>query len=404
MKYLFVSGLYPNENIDQLNKLSNGKIQNAPNVFQWGIVEGFFKNDVDFQVLSLPFLPAYPVNYKRLKTPSGEIKYEGRKIGEMLPYCNLIAYKTFSMERKLYKYIHKWARENIGEELAILTYTPYVPFVNAVRKIKKEFKNVRLFSIVTDLVDDMMSFANNRKFLKRIQTKIETKKTKELYKEIDGFILLSKHMEDKIPESRSKNIVVEGISANKNFEVSEKYKERTILYAGTLQEFSGVRDLVNAFMKTSNPNYRLIICGAGSLTPMIEEASTKDRRIIYKGMLPREQVLSIQKKSTVLINPRKPNGQITRYSFPSKTIEYLSSGTPMIGYKLEGIPEEYYKHYYTIDDIEESCLIRTIEEVMSLSQEELNKRALNAFNFIMENKTSEKQIKRIIDYIRSRMV
>ena len=31
-----------------------------------------------------------------------------------------------------------------------------------------------------------------------------------------------------------------------------------------------------------------------------------------------------------------------QYSFPSKTMEYLASGTPSIAYKLEGIPSEYY--------------------------------------------------------------
>ena len=152
-------------------------------------------------------------------------------------------------------------------------------------------------------------------------------------------------------------------------------------------------------MKISNPNYRLIICGSGTLTPMIIDVSKKDPRIIYKGTLPREEVLALQKKSTLLVNPRKPNGGITRYSFPSKTVEYLSSGTPMIGYKLEGIPSEYYNYYYTIDDLSEETLVATIENVMSLPQSVLDEKARDAFEFIDNNKTAEKQVKRILDFI-----
>ena len=404
MSILFITGLYPNEYINQLNILSNGKIQNAPNVFQWGIVEGLYKNNIDFNVVSLPFLPAYPLNYKKVKTLNGDITFNGEKIGDMLSYCNLLGYKTHSMQTVLYKYLCKWVNKNKDKkELIILTYTPYVPFVNAVKKIKKTNPNVKLVSIVTDLVDDMMNFASNRTPLKRIQSLMEIKKTKKLYKYIDAFVLLSKHMEDKIPEAKGRNVIVEGICATKEYTQSEKSEERIILYAGTLQEFSGVQDLVNAFSKTSNHNYRLIICGKGILSTMITEAAEKDPRIIYKGMLPREEVLFLQQQSTVLINPRKPNGGITKYSFPSKTVEYLSSGTPMIGYKLEGIPEEYFNYYYTIDSLSEEDLVHTLDAVLSLPQDELDKKAHSAYKFIMENKTAEKQVKKIIDFIKSRI-
>ena len=112
MSILFITGLYPNEYINQLNILSNGKIQNAPNVFQWGIVEGLYKNNIDFNVVSLPFLPAYPLNYKKVKTLNGDITFNGEKIGDMLSYCNLLGYKTHSMQTVLYKYPPNKAGEN----------------------------------------------------------------------------------------------------------------------------------------------------------------------------------------------------------------------------------------------------------------------------------------------------
>ena len=38
------------------------------------------------------------------------------------------------------------------------------------------------------------------------------------------------------------------------------------------------------------------------------------------------------------VNPRQNNEEFTKYSFPSKTMEYLASGVPVVAYKLDGIP------------------------------------------------------------------
>ena len=394
MKILFVSGLYPQEYVEKYRELALNDIQNAANVFQWGVVEGLYKNDCDFEVVTLPFLPSYPHNYKSLFTLDGDVIYEGNKVGTMLRYCDLLAVKTFSIQRNLEKYMHKWAGENKKEEqLVILTYTPYPPFIEAAINVKKKYQNIILVSIVTDLVDDMMNFAANRSnVFKRLQTYLELYKTKKLYSQIDKYVLLSDYMIEKIPEAVGRYTVVEGICNIKNLvTMSKTDKNKILLYAGTLDEFSGVRDLVNAFLRTENPDFRLIICGQGQLSKMITEAAQKDNRVIYKGLVSRDEVLGLQHNATLLINPRKPNGGITKYSFPSKTMEYLSSGTPMLGYKLEGIPEEYYNYYYTVDDLSDETLVKTIENIMSLPQETLDEKARLAYHFIMDNKTSEIQ-------------
>ena len=94
MKILFVSGLYPQEYIEKYRELALNNIQNAANVFQWGVVEGLYKNDCDFEVVTLPFLPSYPHNYKSLFTLDGDVMYEGEKIGTMLRYCDLYILKS----------------------------------------------------------------------------------------------------------------------------------------------------------------------------------------------------------------------------------------------------------------------------------------------------------------------
>ena len=248
-----------------------------------------------------------------------------------------------------------------------------------------------------------MNFSSNTSFLKKVQLTIQYYQTKKLYKDIDKFILLSKYMVEKIPEAKEKNIVVEGV-AKGVFNLKTKRNcsiEKKLLYTGTIEEFAGVKILVDSFLLTQDPNYRLVLCGYGdeNLIDYIKQMSQKDSRIQFLGRVDREEAVRLQREATVLINPRQPNGAITKYSFPSKTMEYMTSGTPMIGYKLEGIPEEYYDNMYTIEDNKIETLAKCIDEVLSLSQTDLNEKARKAFEFIKNNKTSQMQVRKIIDFL-----
>lgn len=403
MRVLFVCGAYPREqeNILKVNCKAGVGLQNAPNVFQWGVIKGLIGNEIEIEVISLPFLPAFPIKYDHLYTPESEVLFEGKRIGRMLSYCDLIGYKTISMKQKLQRHLETWMQQYGDEKIVVLTYTPYVPFIQAIVNVKKKCPNIILASIVTDLVDDMMSFKSNRNFFKRIQCGIERRQTKNLYKYIDRFILLSEYMQEKIPESVGRNMVMEGIYApsEEKHIIKKISKIKTVLYTGTLEEFAGVVDLMNAFLSLKEENCRLIVCGSGSCASFVKECARKDKRIIFNGLVDRAEVLRLQREATLLINPRKPNGSLTRYSFPSKTMEYLASGTPMLGYKLEGVPSEYYQYYYTIEDMSVEGLTSRLKEILSLPQTDLTKKAELARSFIMENKTAKKQMRRVLDFL-----
>ncbi len=406
MKILFVSSLYPKEYQEQLRREANGLLQNSVNVFQWAVVDGLVANKANFDIVTLPALPAYPVRYKCMFTPYGEFSVGDEHKGIMLKYCAFMAYKSISIQHSLQQYLMQWCENNIlnNDKLVILTYTPEVAYVKAVCRVKKKYPCIELACIVTDLVDDMMNFASNRGLLKRLQCKIKVRETKKSYRFIDKFILLTKAMEDKIPEALGKNIVVEGIApAINDICVNKKDNMHTIIYTGTFDEFGGVKNLVDAFILTKNPQFRLQLCGDGCLTKYIQEKAREDKRIEYYGLVTRERAVELQKNATVVVNPRKPNGGITKYSFPSKTMEYLSSGTPMIGYRLEGIPEEYYEHFYTPENLSIEALCIMIDETLTTSQEVLNKKAIEAKEFIRIYKTAKIQVLKIITFLNDNM-
>lgn len=403
MKLLFVNSAYPKECYSQLNRDAQSFLQVPSDVFQWAVIDGLERNGIDYTLACTPALPAWP-RYRRLVTPRGEMKVEGKARGHYLRYCAppVLNQKTWRIALK--HYAHNWCEKNKNEDrLIIICYTQQADRLGPAIELKKRFPNLVVAPIITDLIDNAMDFAANRTFAKKIQVALEKRAEKNLFQNVDKFILLTRLMTDCIPEAEGRYMVMEGVASWESIAprapLIKNDDVRSLLYTGTFQEFGGLRMLVDAFLQTRDSRFRLILCGQGVLRDYVERAADSDSRIIYKGMVSHDEVVRLQRECTVLVNPRLPNGGITKYSFPSKTMEYMSSLTPMMGYHLEGIPEEYYPLMYTPKDLTQESLTNCINETLSLPLETLQEKANNAFQFVAQNKNSVEQVRRMIEFL-----
>jgi len=405
MKLLFLNSAYPEERLEVFKKEAKGTLQIPANTFQWAVLDGLEKNGVDYTLFSVPALPAWP-HYKHLFTPCGNMKVNGHIKGRYLRLCNLPAVKQLHERLVLQRFARQWCKDNQNEDkICILTYTQQVEFLKAAINLKQRFPNIVVATIVTDLIENALDFASNKRPLKRVQVAIETREEKKLFSKVDKYILLSRYMTEYIPEADNRYIVIEGIApkvSSVSYVVEKENEEKdikTLLYTGALEKYAGVDDLIDAFRLTNNPKYRLIVCGSGPSASYIKQASAEDGRIVFKGRLSRDEAVRLQQTCTALINPRRPNGEITKYSFPSKTMEYMTSGTPMIGYHLEGIPDEYYEYMYTPVDLSVESLSRCIDTVLSLPFDERHSMADSASSFICDYKNPKVQVKKIIEFL-----
>jgi glycosyltransferase involved in cell wall biosynthesis len=153
--------------------------------------------------------------------------------------------------------------------------------------------------------------------------------------------------------------------------------------------------MVNAFQAILAPDWTLEIYGDGSALGEIREIAKTDLRINVHGSVANDIVIQAQHKASILINPRKNNQEFTCYSFPSKIIEYMSSGTPVLAYKLDGMPDEYLPYFYQIAESQDG-LTEALQKVIRLPEEHLRKMGANALSFIEEQKNAKVQCERII--------
>lgn len=404
MKIALLFGLFPKDNYDVIIKNSKGVIQFAADALQKALVEGLSYFSSNINIINLPYIGSYPKRYLKFWSPKSGFKYvndAGMCIyGTNVRFCNLCGYKLFSRFINAYNELKSWSEKNKEEEKIVVIYAIHTPFIKACVKLKKKYK-IKIVLIVPDLPECMggqNSFIRNR--LQKLNYKVLT----NLYPSIDGFVLLSKYMTELLPIQNKPWTVVEGIFNNASDDVSidvsrEDDKIKTIFYSGTLAKRYGILNLVEAISSIDDENVRLMICGDGDSVGIIKEYVKKDNRIIYKGQLPRTEVLKLQRSATLLVNPRTPEGEFTKYSFPSKTMEYLASGVPTLLYKLPGIPDEYYKYCYAIEELGIPALANKINEILKLDDIVLKAKGLEAQKFICENKNPREQTKKIINLI-----
>lgn len=290
---------------------------------------------------------------------------------------------------KTYSFLKKWKKTH--KKMYVISDTINGEFSIALFLFRLFHK-----CTTTGLVLDVPAIRanDNRTGIKAIPIKI---KNWLIYK-YDSYVFLTEQMNAVLNPKHKPYTVVEGIVDNSVFDkpnkLENKQAEKVIMMAGLLEKDFGVDDLLEAFIENNDKNSRLYFYGRGKSVDLIEQYSKKDSRIKFFGELENSLIMEEERKATFLINPRTPKGEWTAYSFPSKNIEYISSGTPLVAYDLPCIPAEYKDHFIIIKDIK-----ITIKEILSMDRSLVHVFGLNAQKWIVENKNANKQTECVADMI-----
>ncbi len=234
----------------------------------------------------------------------------------------------------------------------------------------------------------------------------QTSKTNtHLLAKFDGYILLAEAMNALVNPFGKPFLIAEGqvdaTMTDAENALSDKHSEKICLYAGMLHEKYGVLKLVEAFRKVNDETARLVLYGEGDATERIQKIANEDQRIEYRGVADNRTVVQEELKATLLINPRPSDEDFTAYSFPSKNLEYMVSGTPVLTTKLPGMPREYDRYAYLFDDESVTGMTKTLNEVLGLSLEELHSMGSRAKAFVISNKSNTAQARRVLEFMKT---
>lgn len=399
MEILYLGSFFPENQKKEIYLNSKGVIQNAGDTFQKAIVNGLMQYEEcrDLKIMVSPMLGSYPFRYKKLFYKGCEFEHNIIKNCKSYSFTNLTLYKNLSRYKSIIKDLKAWA--NCGHSKKyIIIFSIDISLIKAAYEVKKKYKNIHICLIVTDLIEFMVTPSS---VIYKCLLIYQNKKFSHYLKFIDSFVILTEYMKNKLNIGNRPYVVIEGIfngiSENKP---CQKEQTKTIFYSGTLAKIYGIMHLIHAFSLINDDNYRLWICGEGDAKKEVLEKCKNDERICYFGQLPREEVLKLQKKATVLINPRLSNEEFTKYSFPSKTMEYLASGTPVIMHPLKCLTDEYLHRMYIAYDESDEGLKNKIIEVCGKPELELELFGKEAADFILNNKNAFVQAGKILNLLK----
>ena len=223
--------------------------------------------------------------------------------------------------------------------------------------------------------------------------------TDRLQESYDGYVLFSEKMNDIVNPKHKPYCVVEGIYNPNGLDLASVPKKNAIAHAGTLMRQVGIGEILETYERLSLPS-ELWLIGDGDMREEILNRAGKDARIKFFGFLPRTEVFEKLKSARLLVILRDPKDEYTKYSFPSKVFEYMVSGTPVVITKLEGIPEEYYRHMYCVDSLVPAAAAARLEELLAFPQVELDAKGAAAREFVLREKSAGVQGKKVISFLK----
>jgi glycosyltransferase involved in cell wall biosynthesis len=293
--------------------------------------------------------------------------------------------------------VHKWLREHDegriicdGLNLTLLTSTLFV----------SRIFGKPLCCVITDMPRHLSQ--SKGKGVRSIANRLTVAIWEHLISASNSFIVLTNEMNIALNPKGRPFLVIEGLvdrSVTHNTKSETKERRPICLYAGSLSRIYGIDRLVSAFSRIRQKEYELYIYGGGDFEEELLNICKKQSNIKYGGWLRNEDIVRIQAEVSLLINPRPTHAEYTRYSFPSKIMEYMLSGTPVLTTKLPSIPTEYFEYLYFFEDESEDGMAKRIESVLDIADQERFALGEKAKLFVRSKKNNTVQAERIISML-----
>ena len=394
--------------------LPDGALANYPaasppgNRFQHGVLNALLAHGIDTSVISLRPVSSYP--------RSRRLFFRGADgaLGEGVPYrqigfINAGPLKTLTVAFTSFFAIWRWAREHRGERRVMLFYNAYNPSA-WVGIVAAWLTRSKVITIVAD-VRVPGSGGGDASLLRRMEYQIAVASLRHMDAIVPVTHRIAADLAAGVPFLLLDGGVPDDMLAPLPPPALQKaYEGATdagtpdsnpfvVLYAGSLSHLAGVPLLLQAFQRLEDARFRLWIIGRGELEPVVRHAAATDTRIRYLGKLSRPDLLTTYAAADVLVNPHSTVLLTARYVFPSKLLEYLASGRPVITTATPEIAAGYGDLCSVLDREEPQAMADAIMRVAAMPAVDRLARAAEARVAVIERCAWSRQGRRLVRFL-----
>ncbi|MCA6033436.1 glycosyltransferase [Bacteroides thetaiotaomicron] len=388
---LYISALASETRVNEEYKRTGSNPGFAVQKFSRLLVKGLQANGA--QVLAVSNPPN--VAGKKVYVPSVRETEDGVQY-KYVPYFNLPILKYLCLFIYTFFYVLFWGMKRRKDKAIVCDVLAVSICMGTL--FASKINRVKCVAVVTDIYGLMVGNAP-QSLIVRLAAKLNDWYSSSFNK----YILLTEQMNDVVNPKGRPHIVMEALCdsslAPETNEKVEKVHPRTVIYAGGLYEKYGLKMLAEGFTKANLEDAKLVYYGSGSYVDEFKTLCKKHSNLEYCGVVPNDVVVAEELKATLLVNPRFTTEKFTKYSFPSKNMEYMASGTPLLTTNLPGMPKEYHPYVFLFKEETVDGYAEAIRSALSYSERELVSFGRKAREFVLLNKNNVGQGKRVLEFI-----
>lgn len=400
-RILFLGFAVPDAIMDDVANRDRYQPQIAAHKLQWNIINGLEEAvGQPIDLLSAVATSDYP-SFPQVLFPYASLQHRQGAHDALIPFVNIIFVKQITRFIASFVLLLCWLlKHRVDTSRFILVYSMHSPFLSAAL-LAKALILAKVVLVVPDLPAHM-DFGIRRGFIRRITKPIDNALLFWAVRRVEGLIVLTQYMAQDLAPALPV-LVMEGAihpdeTEGKSVSSGDR-DEAVIMYAGALVKEHGIDLLLEASNLLKDRHYRFWFCGKGPMEEAIRKATQEDDRVVYWGFLSQSELLKKLRSATVLTHLRSSDAKNARYTFPSKLLEYMKVGRPVISTALPGIPDEYFEYLYILHDETAAGLARLLSEVCSKTDEDLDQFGLRARRFVESNKSYIRQGQRICEFL-----
>ena len=254
--------------------------------------------------------------------------------------------------------IKKILRNEDLSDAIFITDTINTSIVRSVYKIKNKYKRP-IIGVCTDSPSNISG----------------TKRSYTLYlldkcKDFSGYIALTSGLNDLFNQNNKPAYILEGVVEDQVENTNAKEKRPYFFFGGAMMEKYGMYNLIEAFKQLNVPDVDLYLCGHHVDKEKLRTTIKGFSNIKNLGLLPVNKVLEYEKDAIACINPRPYSEDLDRFSIPSKTLEYMSMGRPVISVRNTILMDKFPNEVIWIDSANVTDIKNALRNVLAMDEKQ----------------------------------
>jgi len=350
----------------------------------------------DFAVDSLTVLPlaAFPRD-RTLWVREGDVDLGGSKVSRRLSFVNLPVLKQIMQVVSGIRVGGRLMRAHKYDR--ILAFNMY-PQVGIPAWWLGRWFRVPVVSLLADLPIDQDP---DRQVASKAMMVVHNELTRRLIRTCEGVIVLNQCAAQRYAPQAACLLLDGAIDARLDPPDLEMgvLGPRNIVFTGALVQYNGILQLIDAMRLVRTQDVVLDVYGDGQLASFVRDAASSEPNINYHGKVGSSAMASIQKGAFLLINPRVVADPISEVTFPSKVLEYMLSGTPILSTRLNGLRGEYEDKMYFIEGESAQSIAFAIDDLTSRPPSELRDMGAKARRFVLHERSWAARAAAIRDFL-----